>query len=121
MNETTKAKTSQRPSSSRRLSCCHLRVSLSSLRGTIVSLLLVLLAVLADASYPSVLSPKHIWAYRLAKKTKKGTLWNYGLSSSSSHAYLKDSWPSKRTPSRPGPCRTPRCPSYEAVCGQRRP
>jgi hypothetical protein len=26
----------------------------------------------------------------------------------------KGSWHPKRTPSRPGPCRTPRCPSYEA-------
>jgi hypothetical protein len=112
MSETIKAKTSQRLSSRRRVSC-PLRVSLSSLRGTIVPLLLVLLAVLADASYPSVLPPKHLCAYRLAKK-QKCTLWNYGLSSSSSHAHLKGSRPSKGTPSRPGPCRTPRGPSYEA-------
>ena len=105
MSETIKAKTSQRLSSRRRVSC-PLRVSLSSLRGTIVPLLLVLLSVLADASYPSVIPPKHLCAYRLAKKTKKCTLWNYGLSSSSSHAHLKVSRPSKRTPSRLGPCRT---------------
>src|SRR5829696_1915567 len=114
MSETIKAKTSQRLSSRRRVSC-PLRVSLSLLRGTIVPLLLVLLAILADASYPSVLPPKHFCAHRLAKKNKKDTLWNYGLSSSSSHTHLKGSCPSKRTPSRPGPCRTPRCPSFEAL------
>src|SRR5215218_8255696 len=114
MSETIKAKTSQRLSSRRRVSCPLRRVSLSALRGNIVPLLLVLLAVLADASYPSVLPPKPLFVPSVEKKTKRCLPWNDGLYSSSSHAHLKDSWPSKRTPSRPGPCRTPRCPSYEA-------
>src|SRR5215213_2948345 len=42
------------------------------------------------------------FAYRLSKKIKRGTPWNYGLSSSSSHSHLKGSWHPERTPSRPG-------------------
>src|SRR5215212_10962742 len=103
MNETIKAKASQRLSRRRRLSCCPLRVSLSLLRGTIVPLLLVLLAVLADASYPSVLPPKHFRAHRLAKKNKKGTLWNYGLSSFSSHTHLRAHGPPRVRLSSGGP------------------
>jgi hypothetical protein len=102
MSETIKAKTSQRLSSRRRVSCPLRRVSLSTLRGTIVPLLLVLLAVLADASYPSILPLKPLCVPSVEKKTKRCTPWNYGLSSSSPHSHLKDSWPSKRTPSRPG-------------------
>src|SRR5919112_3283281 len=101
MSETIKAKTTQRLSNRRRVSC-SLRVSLSSLRDTIVSLLLLLLAVLADASYPSVLPPKPLFVPNIEKKTKRGIPWNYGLSSSSPHSHLK------------GSCRTSRCPSYEA-------
>src|SRR5215211_334720 len=70
MSETIKANTSQRLSR-RRLSC-PLRVSLSALRGTIVPLLLLLLlVVLADASYPSVLPPKPLFVPIVEKKTKK--------------------------------------------------
>ena len=92
MSETIKAKTSQRLSSRRRVSC-PLRVSLSALRGTIVPLLLVLLAVLADASYPSVLPPKPLFVPIIEKKIKRGTPWNTpwndGLYSSSSHTHLR--------------------------------
>src|SRR5215212_1440876 len=101
MSETIKAKASQRLSSRRRLSCPP-RVSLSALRGTIVPLLLVLLAVLADASYPSILPPKPLCVPIFEKKQKDAPPWNYGLSSSSSHSHLKGSWHPKRTPSRPG-------------------
>src|SRR5215210_3407228 len=111
MSETIKAKTSQRLSS-------PLRVSLPALRGTIVPLLLVLLAILADASYPSILPLNPLCVPIVEKKTKRWTPWNYGLSSSSSHSHLR----AHGTPSvRPlayalssgGPCRTSRCPSYE--------
>src|SRR5215212_6955991 len=88
MSETIKAKTNQRLSSSRRLSC-PLRVSLSSLRDTIAPLLLLLLAVLPDPSYPSILPPKPLCVPIVEKKTKRGTPWNYGLSSSSSHTHLR--------------------------------
>src|SRR5919112_304551 len=70
MSETIKAKTNQRLSSSRRVSCPLRGVSLSALRGTIVPLLLVLLAVLADASYPSILSPKPL-CVPIVEKNKK--------------------------------------------------
>src|SRR5215203_3132851 len=70
MSETIKAKTTQRLSSRRRVSCPLIQVSLSSLRGTIVPLLLVLLAVLADASYPSVLPPKPLCVPIVEKKQK---------------------------------------------------
>jgi hypothetical protein len=101
MSETIKAKTTQRLSNRRRVSC-SLRVSLSSLRDTIVPLLLLLLAILADASYPSILPPKPLCVPIFEKKTKKCTPWNYGLSSPSSHSHLKGSWHPERTPSRPG-------------------
>src|SRR5215212_4410774 len=71
MSETIKAKTSQRLSSRRRVSCPLIQVSLSSLRGTIVPLLLVLLAVLADASYPSVLPPKPLFVPIVEKNKKR--------------------------------------------------
>src|SRR5215208_6977045 len=100
MNETIKAKTSQRLSSSRKLSCCPLRVSLSSLRGTIVPLLLVLLAVLANASYPLVLPPNPLCA-PLVKNKKRHPMelrpFFLLLTQPS-----KGSWHPKRTPSRPG-------------------
>src|SRR5215210_1735311 len=60
MSETIKAKTSQRL---RRRLGCHLRVSLTSRRNTIVPLLslLLLLKILADASYHSVLPSEGSW------------------------------------------------------------
>ena len=117
MSETIKAKTIQRLSSRRRLSC-PLRASLSPVRSTIFPLLILLLAVLADASYPSVLPPKPLYAPIVEKKIKKieSTLRNHHPSSSSSSPTrpIEGSWHPKRRPSLPGPCRTPRCPSYEA-------
>src|SRR5215203_3535183 len=84
MSETIKAKTIQRLSSRRRLSC-PLRASLSPVRSTIFLLLILLLAVLADASYPSVLPPKPL-THQLSRKNKKikNTLRNHHPSSSSS-------------------------------------
>src|SRR5919112_2910604 len=76
MSETIKAKTIQRLSSKRRLSC-PLRASLSPVRSTIFPLLILLLAVLADASYPSVLPPKPLYAPIVEKKIKKKAL--YGI------------------------------------------
>src|ERR671919_33773 len=70
MSDTIKAKTIQRLSSKRRLSC-PLRASLSPVRSTIFPLLILLLAVLADASYPSVLPPKPLYAPIVEKKIKK--------------------------------------------------
>src|SRR5215210_2853094 len=116
MSETIKAKTTQRLSRRRRLSC-HLRVWLSSLRDTIVPLLL-LLEVLADASYPSILIPKPLCA-PIVEKTKRCTTWNYSLSSSSSHTHLKGSCPPSLRPlvrALVAPQGAPlmRCSSYEA-------
>src|SRR5215213_5424486 len=100
MSETIKAKTSQRLSSRRRLSC-PLRVSLSSLRDTIVPLLLLLLTVLADASYPSVLPPKPLCVPIVEKNKKRRPMelrpFFLLLTQPS-----KGSWHPKRTPSRPG-------------------
>src|SRR5215216_8045698 len=102
MSETIKANTSQRLSSRRRLSC-PLRVSLSALRGTIVPLLLlVLLTVLADASYPSVLPPKPLFVPIVEKKQKEASHGITAFLPPSSHSHLKGSWHPKRTPSRPG-------------------
>ena len=71
MSETIKAKTSQRL---RRRLGCHLRVSLTSRRNTIVPLLslllLLLLKILADASYPSLL-PLNLFYRNFEKKNKK--------------------------------------------------
>src|SRR5215216_5701527 len=75
MSETIKAKTIQRLSSRRRLSC-PLRASLSPVRSTIFPLLILLLAVLADALYPSVLPPKPLYAPIVEKKIKKAL---YGI------------------------------------------
>src|SRR5215211_4692318 len=72
MSETIKAKTIQRLSSRRRLSC-PLRASLSPVRSAIFPLLILLLAVLADASYPSVLPPKPLYAPIVEKKRKKNS------------------------------------------------
>src|SRR5215210_2773676 len=98
MSETIKAKTSQRLSSRRRLSC-PLRVSLSSLRGTIVPLLLVLLAVLADASYPSILSPKPLFVPSVEKNKKRHPMELRPFFLLLTHP-SKGSWHLKRTPSR---------------------
>src|SRR5215211_6072670 len=105
MSETIKAKTSQRLSSRRRVTC-PLRVSLSSLRGTIVSLLLVLLTVLADASYPSVLPPK-LFSYQLSKKNcRKKNKKRHPMELRPFFLLLthpsKGLWHPKGTPSRPG-------------------
>src|SRR5215217_8284666 len=118
MSETIKAKTIQRLSSRRRLSC-PLRASLSPVRSTIFPLLILLLAVLADALYPSVLPPKPLYAPIVEEKKRKSTLRNHHLhhlsSSSSPTRPIEGLWSSKRRPSLPGPYRTPRCPSYEAL------
>jgi hypothetical protein len=68
MSETIKAKTSQRLR--RRRLGCHLRVSLTSRRNTIVPLLSLLLlpTKLADASYPSLLPSKTSFIEILRKK-----------------------------------------------------
>src|SRR5215211_3875601 len=100
MSETIKAKTNQRLSSSRRLSC-PLRVSLSSLRDTIVPLLLLLLAVLADASYPSVLPPKPLCVPIVEKNKKRHPMELQPFFLLLTHP-SKGSWHPKRTPSRPG-------------------
>src|SRR5215213_3654726 len=116
MSETIKAKTIQRLSSRRRLSC-PLRASLSPVRSTIFPLLIPLLSVLADASYPSVLPPKPSLRTNCREQIKKikSTLRNHHPSSSSSPTRpIEGSWHPKRRPSLPGPCRTPRCSSYEA-------
>src|SRR5918998_1529397 len=90
MSETIKAKTSQRLR--RKRLGCHLRVSLTSRRNTIVPLLslLLLLKILADASYPSLLPSKTSFIGISRKKIKKGiqryptcTLRSHGPSSSS--------------------------------------
>ena len=72
MSETIKAKTSQRLR--RKRLGCHLRVSLTSRRNTIVPLLslLLLLKILADASYPSLLPSKTSFIGISRKKIKKG-------------------------------------------------
>jgi hypothetical protein len=92
MSETIKAKTSQRL---RRRSDCPLRVSLSALRNTIVPLLL-LLVVIAGASYPSLLPLKPLYApivEILSKKNKK----RYSMELQSFFLLLehlsKGSWP----------------------------
>src|ERR687897_1327301 len=70
MSETIKAKTSQRLR--RKRLGCHLRVSLTSRRNTIVPLLSLLLLprILADASYPSLL-PLNLFYRNFEKKNKK--------------------------------------------------
>src|SRR5215203_5080231 len=98
MSETIKAKTSQRLR--RRRLDCHLRVSLTSLRNTIVPLLSLLLEVLADASYPLLLPlnlfTHYLWR-NLRKKHKKTRLRNHGPSSSS-YTHPRVMAPTKPTP-----------------------
>src|SRR5215210_7186112 len=91
MSETIKAKTSQRPSSRRRVSC-PLRVSLSALLVTIVPLLLVLLAVLADASYPSILPPKPLCVPIVEKKQKEASHGIMAFLPPPPHPSSKGSW-----------------------------
>src|SRR5919112_2620198 len=91
MSETIKAKTSQRLSSRRRLSC-PLRVSLSALRGTIVPLLLLLMVVLADASYPSVLPPKPLFVPIVEKNNKEAPHGITAFLPPPPHPSSKGSW-----------------------------
>src|SRR5215211_4692321 len=61
----------------------------------------------------------NLFTHQLSRKKEKRTLRNHHLhhlsSSSSPTRPIEGLWSSKRRPSLPGPYRTPRCPSYEAL------